>query len=73
MFSRITSNLVGDAMSFHYKIRVEFLTKNDSLFDLSSQEIQLDELLTHEIQLEDAQKAFELLKQPNCVKVLIKI
>ncbi|XVF42871.1 hypothetical protein PTKIN_Ptkin01aG0400600 [Pterospermum kingtungense] len=36
-------------------------------------EIQLDELLTHEIQLEEAQKAFELMKLPNCVKVLIKI
>ncbi|XP_022719888.1 alcohol dehydrogenase-like 5 [Durio zibethinus] len=36
-------------------------------------EIQLDELLTHEIQLQDANKAFELLKQPDCVKVLIKI
>ncbi|XVF42876.1 hypothetical protein PTKIN_Ptkin01aG0400900 [Pterospermum kingtungense] len=36
-------------------------------------EIKLDELLTYEIQLEDALKAFELLKQPDCVKVLIKI
>ncbi|KAK8690117.1 hypothetical protein V6N13_088818 [Hibiscus sabdariffa] len=36
-------------------------------------EIQLDELLTHEIKLEDAYKAFELLKQPDCVKILIKI
>ncbi|XWS65030.1 hypothetical protein CRYUN_Cryun05aG0055500 [Craigia yunnanensis] len=36
-------------------------------------EIQLDELLTHEIQLEDVEKVSELLKQPNCVKVLIKI
>ncbi|RVW65806.1 Alcohol dehydrogenase-like 1 [Vitis vinifera] len=37
------------------------------------QDIQLDELLTHEVQLEDMNKAFELLKQPDCVKVLIKI
>ncbi|KAL4354680.1 hypothetical protein GQ457_06G014990 [Hibiscus cannabinus] len=38
-----------------------------------NREIQLDELLTHEIKLEDAYKAFELLKQPDCVKILIKI
>ncbi|GMJ12217.1 hypothetical protein like AT1G22440 [Hibiscus trionum] len=38
-----------------------------------NREIQLDELLTHEIKLEDANKAFELLKQPDCVKILIKI
>lgn len=40
---------------------------------VSSQEIQLDELLTHEIQLQEANNVFELLKQPDCVKVLIKI
>ncbi|XVE90396.1 hypothetical protein DITRI_Ditri20bG0074300 [Diplodiscus trichospermus] len=38
-----------------------------------NREIQLDELLTHEVELEDAGKAFELLQQPDCVKVLIKI
>jgi S-(hydroxymethyl)glutathione dehydrogenase/alcohol dehydrogenase len=38
-----------------------------------SQEFQLDELLTHEVLLEDIDKAFELLKQPDCVKVLIKL
>jgi S-(hydroxymethyl)glutathione dehydrogenase/alcohol dehydrogenase len=37
------------------------------------QKIQLDELLTHEISLEEIDKAFELLKQPDCVKVLIKL
>ncbi|XP_061996538.1 CYP enzymes assisting alcohol dehydrogenase-like [Rosa rugosa] len=36
-------------------------------------EMQLDELLTHEVPLVDINQAFELLKQPNCVKVLIKI
>ncbi|KAK9272244.1 hypothetical protein L1049_002615 [Liquidambar formosana] len=36
-------------------------------------EFQLDELLTHELPLEDVNKAFDLLKQPDCVKVLIKI
>ncbi|XAR49566.1 Alcohol dehydrogenase [Bertholletia excelsa] len=35
--------------------------------------VQLNELLTHEISLEDANKAFDLLKQPDCIKVLIKI
>ncbi|XP_039053197.1 8-hydroxygeraniol oxidoreductase-like [Hibiscus syriacus] len=38
-----------------------------------NKEIQLDELLTHEIKLEDATKAFELTKQPDCVKILINI
>jgi hypothetical protein len=37
------------------------------------QEFDLDELLTHEVTLQDIEKAFELLNQPDCVKVLIKI
>lgn len=37
-----------------------------------NKEIQLDELLTHEVLVEDIDKAFENLKQPDCVKVLIK-
>ena len=37
------------------------------------QEFDLDELLTHEVTLQDIEKTFELLKQPDCVKVLIKI
>ncbi|KAK7258166.1 hypothetical protein RIF29_32668 [Crotalaria pallida] len=36
-------------------------------------EFPLRELLTHEVQLADINKAFELLKQPDCVKVVIKI
>ena len=39
---------------------------------LFSQEIQLDELLTHEVLVKDIDKAFEKLKQPDCVKILIK-
>nr|GMD46015.1 alcohol dehydrogenase-like 1 [Ipomoea batatas] len=35
-------------------------------------EVQLEELLTHEISLEETPSAFELLKQPDCVKVVIK-
>ncbi|XP_021899732.1 alcohol dehydrogenase-like 1 [Carica papaya] len=38
-----------------------------------NKEIQLDELLSHEISLEDITKGFELLKHPDCVKVLVKI
>uniref|UniRef100_A0A5B6Z3S4 Putative 8-hydroxygeraniol oxidoreductase n=1 Tax=Davidia involucrata TaxID=16924 RepID=A0A5B6Z3S4_DAVIN len=38
-----------------------------------NKEINLDELLTHEVSLDEINKAFELLKQPDCVKVLIKI
>ncbi|CAI9087057.1 OLC1v1021024C1 [Oldenlandia corymbosa var. corymbosa] len=39
-----------------------------------NKEIQnLDHLLTHEVQLEDIIKAFALLKEPDCVKVLIKL
>ncbi|MED6182961.1 hypothetical protein PIB30_033564 [Stylosanthes scabra] len=37
------------------------------------QEFPLQELFTHEVQLTDIEQAFELLKQPNCVKVVIKI
>ncbi|KAI9079106.1 hypothetical protein K1719_038945 [Acacia pycnantha] len=36
-------------------------------------EFPLDELLTHEVSLEEIGKALELLKQPDCVKVIIKI
>ncbi|GLT36860.1 hypothetical protein SLA2020_112100 [Shorea laevis] len=38
-----------------------------------NKEIQLDGILTHEVQLGDINKAFELMKQPDFVKVLIKI
>ncbi|MED6182959.1 hypothetical protein PIB30_033563 [Stylosanthes scabra] len=37
------------------------------------QEFPLEELFTHEVQLTNIEEAFELLKQPNCVKVVIKI
>ncbi|KAK7312140.1 hypothetical protein VNO77_35779 [Canavalia gladiata] len=37
------------------------------------EEFPLQELLTHEVPLVDINKAFELLKQPNCVKVVIKM
>ncbi|PWA91359.1 alcohol dehydrogenase 1 [Artemisia annua] len=37
-----------------------------------NKEIQLDELLTHEIHLDNIQEAFEILKKPDCVKILIK-
>ncbi|KAK3020308.1 hypothetical protein RJ639_046520 [Escallonia herrerae] len=33
---------------------------------------KLDELLTYEVHLEDIHRAFELLKEPDCIKVLIK-
>ena len=49
--------------------------RNADLLSLSlffSQEIQLDELLTHEVLVEDIDKAFENMKQPDCVKVLVK-
>ena len=38
-----------------------------------SQEFPLQELFTHEVSLTDINQAFELMKQPNCVKVVIKI
>ncbi|XP_065853926.1 8-hydroxygeraniol oxidoreductase-like [Euphorbia lathyris] len=38
-----------------------------------NKELHLDDLLTHEVAFQDMDKAFELLKQPDCVKVLIKI
>nr|KYP68134.1 Alcohol dehydrogenase-like 2 [Cajanus cajan] len=36
-------------------------------------EFPLQELLTHEVPLADINKAFELLKQPNCVKVFMNM
>ncbi|KAI3795917.1 hypothetical protein L1987_38578 [Smallanthus sonchifolius] len=36
-----------------------------------NKEIQLDELLTHEIHLDNIQEAFEILKKPDCLKILI--
>ncbi|RDY04225.1 Alcohol dehydrogenase-like 1 [Mucuna pruriens] len=36
-------------------------------------EFPLQELFTHEVTLVDINKAFELVKQPNCVKVVIKM
>lgn len=38
-----------------------------------TKETQLNELLTHEVSLEDIDKAFGMLKQPDCVKILIKM
>ncbi|KAK4256036.1 hypothetical protein QN277_008952 [Acacia crassicarpa] len=38
-----------------------------------NKDIPLDELQTHEIPLTEISKAFELSKQPECVKVIIKI
>ncbi|KAK9269226.1 hypothetical protein L1049_000996 [Liquidambar formosana] len=38
-----------------------------------NKEIRLDELLTHELPLEDVNKSFDLMKQPDYVKVIIKI
>ncbi|KAJ4720931.1 Alcohol dehydrogenase-like [Melia azedarach] len=38
-----------------------------------NKEFELDELLTHQVELEDTNRAIELLKQQDCVKVLIKI
>ncbi|KAL5834673.1 hypothetical protein ACOSQ4_014170 [Xanthoceras sorbifolium] len=38
-----------------------------------NKELQVDELLTHEVALEDINKVNELLKQHDCVKILIKI
>ncbi|XP_061353361.1 8-hydroxygeraniol oxidoreductase-like [Gastrolobium bilobum] len=37
-----------------------------------NEEFPLQELFTHEVQLADINKAFELLKEPDCVKVVIK-
>ncbi|KAK3016744.1 hypothetical protein RJ639_006722, partial [Escallonia herrerae] len=37
-----------------------------------NREIQLDELLTHEVSFHEINKAFAHFKQPDCVKVLVK-
>ncbi|XP_043724953.1 CYP enzymes assisting alcohol dehydrogenase-like isoform X2 [Telopea speciosissima] len=38
-----------------------------------NKELQLDALVSHEVQLEDINQAFELLKQPDCLKVVIQV
>lgn len=38
----------------------------------TNKEIQLDELITHEVSLTEINQSFELLKDPHCVKVIIK-
>ncbi|KAG6714573.1 hypothetical protein I3842_05G208300 [Carya illinoinensis] len=38
-----------------------------------NKEIQLGELLSHEILLEQADKVFDLMKHPDCVKIVIKL
>ncbi|BFG23712.1 hypothetical protein CerSpe_099860 [Prunus speciosa] len=38
-----------------------------------NKDMQLDQLLTHQVPLVDINQALELLKHPDCVKVLIKI
>ncbi|KAL0330750.1 UNVERIFIED_CONTAM: 8-hydroxygeraniol oxidoreductase [Sesamum angustifolium] len=37
-----------------------------------NKEIDLDELITHEVSLAEINKGFEYMKQPSCVKVVIK-
>jgi len=37
------------------------------------QEIQLAEMLTHRVDLDDINRAFELLKDADCLKIVIKI
>ncbi|XP_042510413.1 CYP enzymes assisting alcohol dehydrogenase-like isoform X2 [Macadamia integrifolia] len=38
-----------------------------------NKEIELDALVSHEVQLEDINQAFELLKQPDCLKIVIQV
>ncbi|KAL9420185.1 hypothetical protein AB3S75_037879 [Citrus x aurantiifolia] len=38
-----------------------------------NKQLQVDQLLTHQVMLEDLDEAIKLLKQPDCVKVLITI
>ncbi|PSS04576.1 Alcohol dehydrogenase-like [Actinidia chinensis var. chinensis] len=50
-------------------------TKSDLpiLFDKClNKELHLDELLTHQVCLDEINKAFQLMKQPDCIKVVIK-
>ncbi|XP_023751020.1 alcohol dehydrogenase 1 [Lactuca sativa] len=37
-----------------------------------NKEIEMDQLLTHEIRLENIQEAFKIMKKPDCLKILIK-
>uniref|UniRef100_M1B714 Alcohol dehydrogenase n=1 Tax=Solanum tuberosum TaxID=4113 RepID=M1B714_SOLTU len=38
----------------------------------ANKEIQLDELITHQVSLTEINQSFELLKDPHCVKIIIK-
>ncbi|XP_015068376.1 alcohol dehydrogenase-like 1 isoform X1 [Solanum pennellii] len=38
----------------------------------SNKEIQLDELITHQVSLTEISQSFELLKDPHCIKIIIK-
>lgn len=51
---------------------LEVSDNNIGLFTVL-QELPLEELFTHEVLLVDINKAFELLKQLDCVKVVIKM
>lgn len=37
------------------------------------QEFPLEELFSHEVSLEDIKEAFEIVKKPNCLKIVIKM
>ncbi|KAK9042528.1 hypothetical protein V6N11_017597 [Hibiscus sabdariffa] len=74
--SHVNINILGIIMGRTLKGSVfgGIKTKSDLpiIFEkCKNREIQLEELLTHEIKLEEANNAFELLKQPDCVKILI--
>jgi S-(hydroxymethyl)glutathione dehydrogenase/alcohol dehydrogenase len=50
-------------------------TKSDLpiIFDKClNKELHLEELLTHEVSLDEINKALKLMKQPDCIKVIIK-
>ncbi|KAL4331649.1 hypothetical protein AHAS_Ahas13G0521200 [Arachis hypogaea] len=48
-------------------------TQKGSALRSKSHEFPLQELFTHEFPLTDISKAFDIFKEPNCVKVVIKI
>ncbi|CAI0410808.1 unnamed protein product [Linum tenue] len=43
------------------------------LHKCQNKEFEIDALLTHEVPLCDINKAFEMMKEPDCIKVVVKI
>lgn len=70
LLNKSISNI--DSLNYHFiQLYFHFLFFFN-LFSVMEQEIDLDELITHEVSLSEINKGFEYMKEPNSVKVVIK-